>query len=115
MVSGFGMMSLNRMLSEESSTSPLAPKVPLSPAKAKHVIYLFLNGGVSQVDTWDPKPMLTKYHGKPIPSGNLQTERKTGTLLKSPFEFHKYGQSGIEISEIFFQVGERIHAICVVR
>jgi hypothetical protein len=116
MGSGFGMMSLSQMLASESpSVSPLAPKPPHFPAKAKHVIYLFLNGGVSQVDTWDPKPMLTKYHGKPIPSGNLQTERKTGALLKSPFEFHKFGQSGIEISEIFSKLGERIDDICVVR
>jgi hypothetical protein len=109
-------MSLRGLMASESPVmNPLAPKAPHFPAKAKHVIYLFLNGGVSQVDTWDPKPMLTKYHGKPIPSGNLQTERKTGTLLKSPFEFHKYGQSGIEISEIFSKVGERIDDICVVR
>ena len=110
------MMSLRGLMASESPVvNPLAPKAPHFPAKAKHVIYLFLNGGVSQVDTWDPKPMLTKYHGKPIPSGNLQTERKTGTLLKSPFEFHKYGQSGIEISEIFSKLGERIDDICVVR
>ncbi len=116
MGSGFGMMSLRGLMASESPVvNPLAPKAPHFPAKAKHVIYLFLNGGVSQVDTWDPKPMLTKYHGKPIPSGNLQTERKTGTLLKSPFEFNKYGQSGIEISEIFSKVGERIDDICVVR
>jgi hypothetical protein len=116
MGSGFGMMSLRGLMASESPVmNPLAPKAPHFPAKAKHVIYLFLNGGVSQVDTWDPKPMLTKYHGKPIPSGNLQTERKTGTLLKSPFEFHKCGQSGIEISEIFSKVGERIDDICVVR
>src|SRR5579862_3426587 len=116
MGSGFGMMSLRGLMATESPVvNPLAPKAPHFPAKAKHVIYLFLNGGVSQVDTWDPKPMLTKYHGKPIPSGNLQTERKTGTLLKSPFEFHKYGQSGIEISEIFSKLGERIDDICVVR
>lgn len=116
MGSGFGMMSLRGLMASDSPvTNPLAPKAPHFPAKAKHVIYLFLNGGVSQVDTWDPKPMLTKYHGKPIPSGNLQTERKTGTLLKSPFEFRKCGQSGIEISEIFSKVGERIDDICVVR
>ena len=116
MGSGFGMMSLRGLMASESPVmNPLAPKAPHFPAKAKHVIYLFLNGGVSQVDTWDPKPMLTKYHGKPIPSGNLQTERKTGTLLKSPFEFKKCGQSGIEISEIFSKVGERIDDICVVR
>jgi hypothetical protein len=77
MGSGFGMMSLRGLMANESPVmNPLAPKAPHFPAKAKHVIYLFLNGGVSQVDTWDPKPMLTKYHGKPIPSGNLQTERK---------------------------------------
>src|SRR6202163_3186791 len=100
MGSGFGMMSLRGLMSSESPVmNPLAPKPPHFPAKAKHVIYLFLNGGVSQVDTFDPKPMLTKYHGQPAPSGNLQTERKTGNLLKSPFAFKRCGKSGIEVSE----------------
>ena len=71
------------------NTNPLAPKPPHFPARAKHVIFLFLNGGPSQVDTFDPKPMLDKFNGKPVPSGNLQTERKTGNLLKSPFDFHR--------------------------
>ena len=64
---------------------PLAVKAPHFPAKAKHVVHLFMNGGPSQVDTFDPKPMLDKYHGKPIPTGNLRTERKTGHAMKSPY------------------------------
>jgi len=85
------------------------------PAKAKQVIYLFLNGGPSQVDTFDPKPLLTKHHGQKAPSGNLKTERKTGTLLKSPFEFKRHGQSGLEISEIFSNLGKHADDLCVIR
>ncbi|MBI1895439.1 MAG: DUF1501 domain-containing protein [Acidobacteria bacterium] len=106
---GFGEIGLSRLLAEQSS-----PK-PHFPARAKHVIFLFLNGGPSQVDTFDPKPALTKYHGKAIPSGNLKTERKTGNLLKSPFEFRRCGRSGIEISEIFPKLGECIDDLCVIR
>lgn len=115
MGAGFGMMALADVLQGEQVKGPLAPKSPHFPAKAKHVIFLFLNGGPSQVDTFDPKPMLTKYHGKPMPTPNLKTERKTGNLLCSPFSFKKYGQSGIEVSEIFSQVGECIDDICVIR
>ena len=75
------------------------------PARAKRVIFLFMNGGLSQVDSFDPKPMLDKYHGQPLPGGTIATERKTGALMKSPFTFKKYGQSGIEVSELFPNVG----------
>lgn len=85
------------------------------PARAKHVIFLFLNGGLSQVDTFDPKPMLTRYHGQPMPGGNPRTERTTGNLLKSPFAFHRCGQSGIEVSEIFPELGSVIDDIAVIR
>ena len=95
--------------------SPLAPRTPHFPAKAKHVIFLFLNGGPSQVDTFDPKPMLDQYNGKAAPTGNQKTERKTGNLLKSPFAFKKYGESGIEISEIFPQLGAHADELCVIR
>ena len=81
--------------------NPLAPRAPHFPAKAKHVIHIYLNGGPSQVDTFDPKPLLKKYEGKMLPQGNLSTERQTGAALPSPFRFQKYGQSGIEVSEIF--------------
>src|SRR6204780_749095 len=91
MGTGFGIAGLASTLNAASvspaSLNPLSPKTPHFPAKAKHVIFLFLNGGPSQVDTFDPKPMLDKFDGKPLPDGNLKTERKTGNLLKSPFEF----------------------------
>jgi hypothetical protein len=114
MGTGFGMLGLANLL-RGSAGGPLEPKAPHFEAKAKHVIFLFLNGGPSQVDTFDPKPMLTKYHGKPAPSGNLATERKTGNLLASPFQFKRYGKSGIEVSEIFPKLGECIDDICVIR
>jgi len=110
MGAGFGTVGLASAL-----PNPLEPKMPHFPAKAKHVIFLFLNGGPSHVDTFDPKPMLTKHNGEPIPSGNLKTERKTGNLFASPFTFKKYGESGIEVSELFPKVGGTIDDICVVR
>jgi hypothetical protein len=93
----------------------LGAPAPHHTPRAKHVIYLFLNGGPSQVDTFDPKPMLTKYHGKPLPTTNLKTERRTGSALGSPFEFKRYGQSGIEISEIFAKLGGHADDLCVIR
>ena len=85
---GFGMTAFAGLFGSSMpavgamDTNPLAPKAPHFPAKAKHVIFLFLNGGPSQVDTFDPKPMLDKYNGKPMPRGNLKTERKTGNLMQ---------------------------------
>ncbi len=114
MGAGFGMVGLQSVLGAEAG-DPLAPKPPHFPAKAKRVLYLFLNGGPSQVDTFDPKPALTKYHGQPMPAGNLKTERKTGNLLRSPFQFHRCGKSGIEVSEIFPRIGSMIDDICVIR
>ncbi len=113
---GFGMVGLQSLWGATTvAEDPLAPKAPHFPAKAKRVIYLFLNGGPSQVDTFDPKPALDKYNGKPAPSGNLETERKTGNLMRSPFQFRRCGKSGIEVSEIFPRIGERIDDICVIR
>ena len=111
--SGLGMVGLSQLLASQSGESPLASKPPHFPAKAKHVIHLFLNGAPSQVDSFDYKPELTKQHGKPYPGGNLRTERKTGALMRSPFEFVKSGESGIPISEIFPQLGSVIDK-CVV-
>ena len=85
------------------------------PARAKRVIFLFMNGGLSQVDSFDPKPMLDKYHGQPLPGGTVATERKTGALMKSPFTFKKYGKSGLEVSELFPHVGACADDICVIR
>lgn len=92
------------------------PGQPHFPAKAKCVIHLFLSGGPSHVDTFDPKPALDKYHGQELPeSMHLVTERRTGTVMRSPFAFKRYGQSGIEVSEIFPHIGECIDDIAVIR
>jgi hypothetical protein len=95
--------------------NPLAPRTPPRPAKAKHVIHLFMNGGPSQVDTFDPKPLLARYAGRTLPAANLRTESKTGAALPSPFGFRKYGQSGIEVSDLFPHVGSCIDDIAVIR
>jgi hypothetical protein len=122
---GFGAMALAGMMAEIGLTSsradaaeslnPMAPKKPHFPAKAKNVIHIFLNGGPSHVDTWDPKPMLDKYHGQPLPTQNLRTERRTGAAFRSPFKFQKYGKSGIEVSEIFAKTAEHVDDIAVIR
>ncbi|MBM3814892.1 MAG: DUF1501 domain-containing protein [Acidimicrobiia bacterium] len=110
---GFGALGLRSLFAGTGGL--LEPRAPHFAPRAKHVIHLFLNGGPSQVDTFDPKPMLTKFHGTPAPGGNLKTERKTGNLLKSPFQFIPRGKSGIEVSEIFPKLGEHIDDICVIR
>jgi hypothetical protein len=100
---------------DEDYRNPLAPRQPHFPAKAKHVIHLFLNGGPSHVDTFDPKPALATYAGKDLPMENLRTERKTGAAFPSPFKFQKYGQSGIEVSELFQHTAEHIDDMAVIR
>ena len=120
--SGMGLASLGLagMLSPAPASgseyvNPMLPRMPHFPGKVKHVIHFFLNGGPSHVDTFDPKPSLEKYAGKNLPNENLRTERKTGAAFPSPYKFKKYGQSGIEVSEIFANVGECIDDICVIR
>src|SRR5438034_1254794 len=121
---GFGMLSLANLLGPQalaaaaegvSGNSPLVPRAPHFPAKAKRVIHIFANGGPSHVDTFDPKPELARLHGKPLPMDNLPTERRTGAAFQSPFKFKKYGKSGIEVSELFTRVAEHIDDIAVVR
>ena len=97
------------------SLNPLSSKKPHFAPKAKRVIHLFMNGGPSHVDTFDPKPLLAKYAGKALPRPNLPTERKTGAAFPSPYKFQKYGKSGIEVSEIFANTAKHIDDICVLR
>ncbi len=119
MANGFGLFGLAQMLghgfAHGAVADPLAPKQPHFAAKAKHVIFLFMNGGVSHVDTFDPKPMLTRFDGKPSPGGNPETERKTGNLMASPFAFRQYGASGLPVSELFPLTGRVIDEVCVLR
>ena len=121
---GMGALGLGSLLgnsgligsasANDGFTSPLIPKGPHFPGKAKRVIHIFANGGASQVDTFDPKPSLEKWNGREIPL-QLRTERKTGAAFKSPYKFKQYGRSGIEVSEIFPHVGECIDDIAVIR
>lgn len=99
-----------------SFDDPLAPNKSHFPGKAKRVIQLFMGGGPSHLDTFDPKPALAEYAGKEL-SGefHLPTERKTGAVMPSPFQFRPYGQSGIEVSEIFPHVAECVDDLCVIR
>lgn len=99
---------------EKTAANPLAPKAPHFAPKVKRVIHLFMNGGPSRVDTFDPKPMLDKYDGKPLPI-HLKTERKTGVGFASPWKFQKHGQSGIEVSELFPHVAKHVDDLCVIR
>ena len=97
--------------------SPLAPRNSHFEPRAKSVISLFMSGGVSHVDTFDPKPMLTKYHGQPLTGKGRVRVRQgyPGPLMKSPFEFKKYGQSGIEVSELFPHIGGMVDDLAMIR
>jgi hypothetical protein len=106
---------LVRPVHAEAYANPMQPRLPQFPAKAKHVIHLFMNGGPSHVDTFDPKPLLQQQAGKSLPTENLRTERKTGVAFGSPFKFQKYGASGIEVSELFAHTAQSIDDICVIR
>ena len=120
---GFGMVAFANMVGDSllragavagPSGEMTLPK-PHHEPKAKRVIFLFMNGGCSHIDSFDPKPMLAKYNGQPLPGGEVKTERKTGNLMQSPFEFKKHGESGTEFSELWPNVGECADDICVIR
>ncbi|WP_337173260.1 DUF1501 domain-containing protein [Paludisphaera sp.] len=126
---GFGMFGLAALMRESgllggttaaadspaAALNPLAPRPPQFAPKAKRVIHIYLNGGPSQVDTFDPKPMLTRFDGRPLPQGNLSTERKTGAAMASPFKFRRYGECGLEVSEIFERTAAHADDLCVIR
>ena len=120
---GLGVLGLAGLLADcglleagEPAGYPLAPKAPHFPARARHVIHVYLNGGPSHLDTFDPKPLLKKYEGRKLPQGNLTTERPTGAALPSPFAFRKYGRSGIEVSELFARTAAaHVDDICFIR
>src|SRR5262249_6508601 len=121
--SGMGMAALGLsdllasqgLLQASPVSSPLAPKAPHFRGKARRVIHLFMNGGPSHLDTFDPKPALARYAGRTLPRPNLRTERRTGAAFPSPFRFRRHGQSGIEVSEIFPHVAACADDLCVGR
>jgi hypothetical protein len=114
---GFGALSLASLLGEglfssaeaaQTGLSPLEPKDPPFPAKAKRVIHIFAQGAPSHVDTWDPKPALQQYAGQPLPGMG-------GVAMPSPFKFSKKGRSGIEVSEVFPKIGEHVDEMSIIR
>src|SRR5262249_54870884 len=117
---GFANLALLDLLSREANagaTNPLAAKPPHFAAKAKHVVFLFMNGAPSHVDTLDPKPVLSQYDGKPY-KGPLvvgSNNRPIGNLMQSPFEFRNHGQSGLPISSLFPHTAKFADDLCVIR
>ncbi len=122
---GFGSLGLAGVLAQQAdadaggsrdrAANPLAPRAPHYPARARRVIFLFMNGGPSHVDTFDPKPELSKHNGE-APPPSLNKGRGAGRLLMgSPFKFAKHGKSGIEVSELFPEVAACVDDLCVVR
>jgi hypothetical protein len=116
---GFGYLALSALLAEEAvaetpaSPDPLTPRAPHFPGRAKRVIFLFMAGGPSQVDTFDYKPQLQRDHGKPLPFAKPRVQfAPTGNLLQSPWKFRQHGRSGIAVSELFPNVAGCVDDIC---
>jgi hypothetical protein len=120
---GFGAAALATLLADDGratadrpSSDPFAPKKPHFTPKARSVIVLFMDGGPSQVDTFDPKPLLEKYHGKPFPAKVEPTQfNNVGNTLASPWKFQRYGQSGLPVSDLFPHVGRCADDLAVIR
>src|SRR5688572_31350902 len=105
---GFGSLALASLVGTESrSADPLAAKLPHFPARAKRIIFLFMKGGPSHVDTFDPKPLLTRDSGQPLPFAKPRVQfAATGNLLASPWKFNNHGECGIPVSELFPRVAQ---------
>ncbi|MFN0053239.1 MAG: DUF1501 domain-containing protein, partial [Planctomycetales bacterium] len=117
---GFGSLALASLLADEARSSstpadPLAPRLPHLTPRARRVIFLFMKGGPSHVDTFDPKPLLTRDDGKPYPFSKPRVQfAPTGNLLKSPWSFRQYGECGHPVSELFPKLAERVDDLCMV-
>ena len=120
---GFGLLALQDLLSSEAaaaatdrSAHPFAVQAPHYTPRAKRCIFLYMPGGPSQIDLFDPKPRVSAKNGEPLPFEKPKLERtKTGNLLASPWKFSRHGQSGIEVSELLPQLATRIDDLCVIR
>ncbi|MBI4903928.1 MAG: DUF1501 domain-containing protein [Acidobacteria bacterium] len=121
---GIGMMALGDLLAAEGRAAnvadPMLPRKPHFAPKAKNVIFLFMEGAPSQMDLFDPKPELQRWHGKPLPTEmtkdlKLAFIKPTAKVMGSPFKFQKHGQSGLELSELLPQLGTVADDVCMVR
>src|SRR4051812_47937020 len=117
---GFGSLALASLLADESCAgesprNPLAAKQPHFPARAKRVIFLFMKGGPSHVDTFDPKPLLKRDDGQPLPFAKPRVQfAATGNLLGSPWKFAQHGQSGLWVSDLFPRLAEHVDDLCMI-
>src|SRR6266404_4587179 len=120
---GFGAVALSALLSDSAygaiasdDKNPLTPRSSHYLAKAKHVIFLFMDGGPSQVDTFDPKPRLDKEHGEPIKCKVEPTQfNNVGKVMKCPWKFNQYGASGIPVSDLFPHVAKHVDDLAIIR
>ncbi|MEO1526825.1 MAG: DUF1501 domain-containing protein [Planctomycetota bacterium] len=114
---GFGHLAFASLLDEEArAASPLAMKAPHFEPRAKRIVFLFMKGGPSHVDTFDPKPLLDRHHGQPPPFDLPEvTFAKQGNLLRSPWKFRRHGESGLPVSELFPNVAGLVDELCVLR
>src|SRR3989454_1974005 len=119
---GFGYLALTSLLAETAraaagaDNNPLAPRPPHFPPRARRIIFLFMPGGPSQVDTFDPKPLLMRDRDKPFPTPAPEgVTMAPGKLLPSPWEFKKHGDSGVEISSLFPQIASSADDLCIIR
>src|SRR5690242_1344614 len=121
---GFAGLALAGLLAEEARAqapgdadagNQLAPRTPHFPARAQRVIFLFMHGGPSQVDTFDYKPKLQRDHGKPLPFAKPRVvSSETGNLLRSPWKFRRHGESGAWVSELFPHLATAVDDLCMI-
>jgi hypothetical protein len=117
---GIGSLALANLLAADTVSSPLAPKASHFAGKAKHIIFMFMEGGPSQYELFDEKPALKKYHGQPLPSSltkdlKLAFIKPSASVMASSFPFRRYGQCGMELSELIPNIGSCADDICLVR
>ncbi len=112
---GMGALALGDLLATAQEGDPMGGKVPPFPARARRVLHLFMNGGVSQVDSFDPKPALAGYAGRPLPAPNLRTQSRTGAAMPSTYAVRRWGRMGLEATDLFPHVAELADDLCFIR
>ena len=111
---GFASLAFNSLLA--ATANPQTTKPSHHPARARRIVFMFMKGGPSHVDTFDPKPLLDRDHRKPLPFDLPEvTFAKQGNLLKSPWKFQRHGTSGLPVSELFPHVAQHIDDLCILR
>jgi len=112
---GFGSLALAGIFDQTAQAGPLTARSPQFPAKARQILFLFMHGGPSQVDTFDYKPQLEKDHGRPLPFPKPRVQSgATGNLLKSPWKFRQHGDCGAWVSELFPHVATCVDELCII-